>query len=408
MDHLRKHILFVVPFNPLLGSKGAQGPKNVSQPLIGLVAAAHEVILAVVSDDPTLSEAVLMAAFPQVRGVHICRPVSGWARRLWRLRFLLQGLPPSLADSIAASLAALLREQVPAHDLVHFEYFTLAPYIAAVQRHKPVALHCHDAYSLYQQRCLEEADGRRAKLLALLRRCLFQRLEGGAIASCAAAMTVSPVDQRYLALAGLANVRYLPPALREVSMLVPPERHSQPVELLCVVPATYQPSQLRALRALFREVLPGLAARYPGQLSITLFGKTAARLQRELPAIGTLQAVEFVDDYFGFLGSRNWVYLYPQRAGAGLHTKVRDAMTAELPVVGYAEIMNAFSGHNWQHYVACDCDAAVGEALDKLFASAALRRQIGLGGKALLAQRFGPAHVINSLNGIYAGVCNGE
>ena len=408
MTTIRKNILFVVPYNPLLGSRGAQGPKNVSQPLIGLVSRVHDVVLIVVVDDATLTEAALRAAFPALHGAHICRPVTGWARRWWRLRYLLQGLPLSLADGSAPGLPVLLERYAATCDLVHFEYFTLAPHIAPTQRRRPVALHCHDAYSLYQQRCLAHSDGLWAKLAPGLRQRMFQKLERQMIARSAAAMTVSPVDQQYLLASGLSNVHYLPPAFQHVDVAVRAGRHAEPVELLCVVPATYQEFQLVTLRAFFREVLPGLALRYRGQLSVTLFGKTASRLKVELPAPVPVTAVDFAEDYFTFLGSRNWLYLYPQRAGAGLHTKVRDAMAAELPVIGYAEILNAFDGKSWTHYVACDSHPELGDALLALLENAELRKAIAAGGRALLDARFGPSAVIDSLDRIYEGISSYE
>jgi glycosyltransferase involved in cell wall biosynthesis len=401
MNKSRRKILFVVPYNPLLGSKGPQGPKNVSQPLIGLLSAEHDIVLVVVADDPALSEAQLRSAFPLVRNIHICQAFAGRARQWARLRYMLSCLPPSLADGASPELVKLLREYVPASDLVHFEYFTLAPSIRLVQPLRPVQLHCHDAYSLYQLRYLGQAHGVVEKAKALLRFLMFKHLEHGTIAKAAAALTVSPVDRQYLADAGLTNVHYLPPAVQDIDFPIAPDRAGMPAELLCVVPATYHHFQAAALRDFFRDAFPALNSRGPGKVSVTLFGKSARRFQAELAPYVQAHAVEFVDDYFTFLGSKNWIYFYPQRAGAGLHTKIRDAMAVELPVVGYAEIMDAFEGKSGEHYFSCTDDNRVIEVLSSLLADPELHSRIGEAGKRFLSEQFGPANVLGTLERVF-------
>jgi len=403
MSSSGKQILFVVPYNPLLGSKGPQGPKNVSQPLISLLSTVHDVVLVVVTDDPVLDEATLRVAFPALRQVHVCRPLSGLARRRARLRYVLCCLPPSLADGESPQLPELLRRYAPTSDLVHFEYFTLAPSIASVPSGRPVQLHCHDAYSLYQKRYLEQAGDAVQKIRAFVRFLMFRHLERRFFAKAAAALTVSPVDQHYLAQAGLTNVHYLPPAVREVAAPIAPGRDTMAPELLCVVPASHHQFQEDALRDFFRDTYPALARQFPA-LRVTLFGKSARRLQAELRPYVEAQAVDFADDYFAFLGSRNWIYFYPLRAGAGLHTKVRDAMAARLPVIGYTEIMDAFEGVNWQHYVACTDPAAVGQGLAALLGEPALHKRIGEGGHRLLSERFSAAKVLSAWEQVSKGI----
>jgi glycosyltransferase involved in cell wall biosynthesis len=391
-----KKILFVVPYNPLLGSKGAQGPKNVTQPLITLLSSVHDIVLIVVTDDPTLKPAALRAKFPALREAHVCRSLSGRARRIARLRYLLRCLPPSLADGESSELPALLSKYASWSDLVHFEYFTLAPSIRLVQPRRPVQLHCHDAYSLFQKRYLEQANGIVKKAKALLRFLMFKHLEHSFIAKAAAALTVSPVDQGYLAHAGLTNVRYLPPPVQQIEQPIQVNRDAMPPELLCVVPASFEEFQAAALRDFFRDAYPSLIQKFPGQLPVTLLGKSARLMQAELQPYVQVQAVEFVDDYFAFLANRNWIYFYPQRAGAGLHTKVRDAMALRLPIVGYSEIMEAFQGTNWQHYVSCGDAAAVVEALASMLANPDLRRKLGDGGHRLLSERFSENSVLRT------------
>jgi glycosyltransferase involved in cell wall biosynthesis len=404
MNHTKKNILFVVPYNPLLGSKGAQGPKNVSQPLIALLSEAHDVTLIVISDDAGLDDDVLIRAFPNVRRVHVCRPLSGWGRKLKRLRHILSCLPASLADGDSLALHPLLRQYAPHCDLVHFEYFTLAPSIRFAQSMRPVQLHCHDAYSLYQLRTLEQARSLAEKVKAWLRFAMFKRLERTLIARADVAITVSTVDRDYLIESGLTNVRYLPAALQERKPEIPAERSTQAVELLCVVPAVYHHFQAEALCDFFRDVYPVLARRFPGKLPVTLFGKSAQRLQAELAPFIRVDAVGYVEDYFSFLLKRNWIYFYPLRAGAGLHTKVRDAMAAKLPVVGYDEIMNAFQGKNGKHYICCSSPIDVIAALERLLETPELRLDIGEGGYRLLGKRFSSERVLKTMEGFFVEI----
>lgn len=396
MNSKKKSLLFVVPYNPILGSKGPQGPKNVSQPLIDLVSTMHDAVLIVVSADATLTESTLRVVFPALKQVHIVRPLAGWARQRARLRFILQGLPPALVDGISHELPTLLRKYAVSSDLVHLEYFTLAASIRMVQPICKVQLHCHDAYSLYQKRLLEQAGSITDKLMALLRFLMFRNLERRLINKATIALTVSPIDQQYLAHHGLTNVHYLPPALQEINITIPSERKNLQVELLCIVSANYQSSQATSLRAFFCENFPLLTRQVGGTLPVTLLGKSAKRLQTELLPYVKVDAVEFVDEYFLFLSSRNWVCFYPQRAGAGLHTKLRDIMAAQLPIVGYTEIMDAFSGASGEHYFSCENDDQVVDAITALLSNPELLARVGQGGHRLLTEQFGPARVVDT------------
>ena len=389
----KKSVLFVVPYNPILGSKGPQGPKNVSQPLIDLISTIHDVVLIVVSEDATLTESRLRGIFPLLQHIHIIHPLTGWSRQRARLRFILQGLPPSLADGISHELPTLLHKYAPSSDIVHFEYFTLAHYIKIVQPICQVQLHCHDAYSMYQKRLLEQAGSITDKLMAFMRFLMFRNLELRLISKATIALTVSPIDQQYLSHHGLTNVHYLPPALQEIKIQIPPERQNLQVELLCIVSANYQHSQATALRVFFREKFPYLAQQAGGTLPVTLFGKSSKRLQTELLPYVKVDAVEFLDDYFLFLSSRNWICFYPQRAGAGLHTKLRDIMAAQQPIVGYKEIMDAFSGTSGEHYFSCANDDQVAEAISALRTNPSLHEKIRKTGLQLLSEQFGPTRV---------------
>lgn len=392
----RRRILFVVPYNPVLGSRGPQGPKNVSQPLIELVSNSYDMVLIVVSADKALTKDKLHTIFSKVQHVHIVRPLSGWARNFARLRFILQGLPPSLADGLSHELPSLMGKYAASTEIVHFEYFTLSAYIRVVQPIACIQLHCHDAYSLYQKRCFEQAGNIMNKLLALLRFQMFRNLERRLIANATIALTVSPIDQRYLAYHGLSNVYYLPPALQDIKISIPPLRKNLQIELLCIVSASYQHSQAAALLDFFREKFPLLAQQAGGALPVTLFGKSSKRIKAELLPFVEVEAVEFVDDYFTFLSSRNWICFYPQRTGAGLHTKLRDMMAAQLPVVGYKEIMDAFSGINGEHYFSCENIDQVTTAISSLLSDPALHDRVAKGGLRLLSDQFGPAKVLDS------------
>jgi lipopolysaccharide cholinephosphotransferase len=392
----KKKFLFVVPYNPVLGSRGPQGPKNVSQPLIDLISNLHDMVLIVVSEDQALTKNKLHTIFPEVQDVHVVRPLSGWARRFARLRFILQGLPPSLADGLSRELSSLMGQYAASTDIVHFEYFTLSTHIRVVQPFACVQLHCHDAYSLYQKRIFEQADNITDKFLALIRYQMFRNLERRLIANATTALTVSPIDQQYLAYHGLSNVYYLPPALQEIKISIPPLRKNLQIELLCIVSASYQHSQATALLDFFREKFPLLAQLAGGTLPVTLFGKSSKRIRAELLPFVEVEAVEFVDDYFIFLSSRNWICFYPQRAGAGLHTKLRDIMAAQLPVVGYKEIMDAFLGTSGEHYFSCDNIEQVATAISSLLSDPDLHERVAKGGLRLLSEKFGPASVLDT------------
>lgn len=394
MINKNKQVLFVVPYNPILGSSGPQGPKNVSQPLINLISASYDVVLVVVSADENLNEISLRTVFPRVKYFNIVRPLKGWSRRFARLKFVIQGLPASLADGLAHELPILLRKYATTVDIVHFEYFTLVASIAVVQPFADVQLHCHDAYSLYQKRLLAQSNSFFAKFLAFLRFLSFRNLENRFIAKASVALTVSPIDRQYLAQHGLSNIHYLPPALQPLDLNISPDRNKLKPELLCIVSAIYQQSQANELLEFFRNEFPRLVQQAGGVLPVTLFGKSSRQLQIQLMPYVKVEAVEFIEDYFSFISDRNWICFYPQRAGAGLHTKLRDIMAAKVPVVGFAEIMDAFSGTNGEHYFSCNDIVSVANSISIILSNPDVHERVALGGFRLLSERFSPETVL--------------
>jgi len=402
MTAVTPKILFVVPYNPLLGSEGPQGPKNVTQPLIQLLSKNNQTTLVVITNDSGLNVNELKAKFPLIKDAHVFQPVSGIFRHLIRAICCLFLLPPALSESFSISFAVAFSGLASTHDLIHFEYFTLAPFICLGRRMLPTMIHGHDAYSLFQERCLAHAASLTEALKAWVRVRMFRNLERNWLSKASLVLTVSPVDRDYLTSLGLLNARYLPAAFQSRNQQTHLRTRPDQPKLLIIVSASYQESQAKALSIFFRHHFPSLVERLGFNPRVVLFGKSASQIKSGLNWVAAIEAVNFVTDYHNFLDEENWIAYYPQRIGAGLHTKLRDFINAAVPIIGHPEILDAFQGVNGTHYYSCTKEDQVVQAIHELMTDSATRETITRNAKELLDERFSERVIIESLVRIHS------
>lgn len=406
MSHGKKRLLFVVPYNPILGSAGAQGPKNVSSPLISFLSKSFDLHLVVISDDASLSPKDLINIFPNILEAQVLKPYSGFRRAIIRLIYALQGVPPALCEGNAPGLRKLLRKYSPFCDLIHFEYFTLASNICSVQKFCPVQIHGHDAYSLYQNRRLKYSGNNLQAVKSLILRFMFNRLESTLLAKADSFLVVSPIDAAYLKTKGLINVSYLPPALG----LSPVEGYASASnnygtrDLLVYVPPGMQLIEVDQIINALQDAIKELKVSGFGQVAVTFLGKGVDLLREKVGESISAEYIYFVNDYFAFLSSRKWIFVYPVRAGAGLHTKLRDVMLLGHPVIGFREIMAAFGGHNFRDYVECNSGSDLSRSVVQLLLREDLSGKIGLAGKEFIIDRFGESSVVAKYLEIFSGL----
>lgn len=148
-----------------------------------------------------------------------------------------------------------------------------------------------------------------------------------------------------------------------------------------------------------RDVLPRVRAAI-GDVPVVLWGKgvnaiRAARIARNV----TL--VEEVDDYIGFLRDVA-IVVYPQRCGAGIQTKVQQAMACRRAVVARPMNIEPLGATSGVECFASDNNAEMAEQIALLWQDELARERMGCAASQLIAARFSRAAVGKRLEDIYA------
>jgi glycosyltransferase involved in cell wall biosynthesis len=137
----------------------------------------------------------------------------------------------------------------------------------------------------------------------------------------------------------------------------------------------------------------------PANVELVVWGRDAPEVLRTAAAAAGGAYVDWVEDYDEFLASGD-IYVYPQRAAAGLQTKVQQAMAAGLAVVAAPEILEALEVDSDLPAVAAASAAAMAEATADLIRHPRRREATGAAAREHIARHFAPALVRGTLNQI--------
>ncbi|MFH1921977.1 MAG: glycosyltransferase family 4 protein [Planctomycetota bacterium] len=403
-----RRILYVVPYVPLRGTPGLQGPKNVSGPLVRYLSENHHVTLVMITDHGESGEREVRAAYPSLEKVISLRKPVGWRRHAKRMLAVARGYPATVGEWMDAGFGRLLVEEARGHDLVHLDFFYLAPYTALLGTHAPVILTCHDAYSMGLARAEATVDSHIQRLGLWARKRAFLRTETKLYRHADAVVTVSKVDTAYLRSLRLVSVWTLAPAMEPWNVKTPESHMDTPPQILCVVPRADVSWLVQDTVVFLDSVLPRIRKEVGMTVPLTVWGRSAERVLECCKPTMAVRVMAHADDYGDFL-AQNWIYVYPRRVGSGLHTKLLEAMASGLPVVGYREIMDAFNGMSGVHYFSCEDREGMGDAVVRLLKDEDLRVRVGNQAIAYVRDRHSLAVLGNTIEAIYeAGINSRE
>lgn len=98
---------------------------------------------------------------------------------------------------------------------------------------------------------------------------------------------------------------------------------------------------------------------------------------------------------------QDWVYVYPQRCGTGLQTKVQQAMACGLPVVGYDCAFSGIDVRSGENCLVCTSPEEIAAAVTSLMRDASLRTRIGRAAADYVRKEFAIDRVGESVMSIY-------
>jgi glycosyltransferase involved in cell wall biosynthesis len=168
-----------------------------------------------------------------------------------------------------------------------------------------------------------------------------------------------------------------------------PARSVSTAEPRIVVSGAFQnPAVGAGLEEFLAHLYPTIRTRLPSA-HLTVWGairpSAAARsMLRRLPEI---LHVDYVEDYVTFLGSFD-LFVYPQRYGVGVQTKVQQAMALGVPVVARPNVLRGVGAVHRVHAFGHDDNDSFAASVVALAEDAALRRRVG-DEAALLIRRGG-------------------
>jgi len=394
-------VLFILP---ACITPAESGPAHVSAGLVR-AAAAHvrcEVVGFARNDAEREQWRRFESALPGVALLRVFDRSRGIRRFAGRVRRGLLGRPISMATFDSPALHKWLKSESPRRrwDLVHFDTFNLAEYRVDVGT-IPTVLVPHDAYSLGALRGAAAASRLQDRLRFQLKAWSYQRFEKREYRHFGVVAPVGGPDAQWLSwLDPGMRIRLLQSPL--ASEYVPLPARSASTEPRIVVSGSFtNPAVEAGLEEFLADLYPAIRNWVPSA-RFTVWGRLApgARVGRLLRRSPQILHVDHVADYLAFLRSFD-IFVYPQRYGAGIQTKVQQAMAVGIPVVARPEILFSLHAQHGVHGFAHEDNQGFAQSVATLALNPSRRREVGEEASALVRRDSSPHRVWESLGGVY-------
>lgn len=365
------------------------------------------------TDENSRRSGTLRGELPSVGEIHFFEKPHGWRALRARLAALMRGGHPALGRYHSSALSDWLQQRTQdiAYDAIHFDMIHTAQYRSAGAL-RPTVLVASDAYSLAARRARATLRRPGEVLDAMAQEVLFRHYERSTYGRFDAVVTVSSVDRDHLKrscpgaelhVVGVA----LPAPFSEAPLPDARERQSRGPGVL----VTGSLDHAGVARGVVDYLM--VATRYvrgDNSRGVTLLGQRPhRRLRRLLAGMPCVRHLEYVPDAaYRELLLEDWVYVYPQRCGTGLQTKVQQAMAMGLPVVGFPVAFGGLEVQSGEHCLIGRTEAEIHLAVRRLLADAALRDRIGRAAAAWVRSTFALAPVGCQMMGVYQRAIDGH
>jgi glycosyltransferase involved in cell wall biosynthesis len=143
----------------------------------------------------------------------------------------------------------------------------------------------------------------------------------------------------------------------------------------------------------FKDNYGRLMERYP-KLQVTIWGrgKVPPKLGRYLQMYPEVRSLTWAEDYLREIAKTD-IYLYPQRFGSGIQTKVQHMMAAGVATVARAETLEPLDVSHGESAFCFDSVATLDSALSVLIENRDMRESVGREGQRVMRRNFSREHV---------------
>lgn len=328
-------------------------------------------------DDELRSWDELSTRIPGVKVLKLVRRRSN-SNLCWRRwHFLLRGRPVSMSSYESEELRVWLKVYASGYDVIHFDTFNVSGFLPTCSDTATVLVPS-DAYSLAAFRGFKCCTRVGARLTFLWKWRVYRRHERISYPRFTKVAPVSQEDADWLC--------EVSPRIDAEALGIPVSdeflehsRYPQAESPSChVIVAGFLSNDAIAegVCEFLIRVYPTIREAAPGA-RVTVWGRQpGTRLRSVLQSIQEVELVEHVEDYASFLNSAT-VYVYPQRYGSGIQTKLQQAMALGKAVVARSETMGALMVRDGVQGFICDDNADMARAIVELLRDEALRCRVG-------------------------------
>ena len=378
------------------------GPRILAFELIAELARYHQcdILGFSVSAKETAEWEELKTALPNVGIVRIVPRPTGLSLTLRRLAFFAIGCPVSVATYESAEFRLSLQDLANNYDIIQFDSFNLALF-RRVASNRPTLLIPHDAYSMSAARGARVVRRWQAKAAFRWKRWAYERFEKSQYWRFTKVCPVGIPDVEWLTRID-PRIDAIPLEIPIEASFLEQSRQSaahEPPHLVCCGFLSNE-AIAEGVVEFLEQAYPLIRASVPN-VRVTVWGSNpTARLQSILVRHKEVVHVGYVDDYHSFLAS-SLVYVYPQRYGSGIQTKLQQAMALGIPVVARSETLQSLLITSGVHAFECDDNRVMAQTISRLLTDPELRASIGGAAKAHVRQRYLARDIGRKLQSVY-------
>lgn len=311
---------------------------------------------------------------------------GGFALRFAQLRAIGFGRPPAFAYYQHRAYRTLLRRALEAKpDWIIFGQYGVAPAEMAAEFGRAKAatrtmLLPVDSYQMYYRRVAVRTSSIEERLTAGYLAWSFERLERDWRRGFDVIAPVAAEDAAWLGRAeGRAWISVLPVAAEARPFRA---RRGKRIGLIGAFQLAVAEQGARAVLAGWKETA------MEGELIV--WGRQASAGLRQAVRAAGGEYVEWVPGFHEFLDTLDLV-IYPQRAAAGVQTKVQQAMALGIPVIAHPEVLAGIGARHGREAFGALTPEEFRETARALLADPERREEVGRAAHEWIASRFAPS-----------------